>query len=71
LQHSHQIAQVRNPMLHIYTHRIKILPIHFFPALKVLEMKIHPKVSGLPYAHNCLNLLGFILIIFVTCAEPA
>ena len=31
-------------------------------AVKLLAMEIHPKVTGLPCAHNCLILLGFILI---------
>jgi hypothetical protein len=40
-------------------------------AVKVLAMEIHPKLTGLPCAHSCLILLGFILIIFVTFAESA
>jgi len=36
-----------------------------------LAMEIHPKLTGLPCAHSCLILLGFILITFCDFRKSA
>ena len=56
---------------YIFIHTASKPCLAMISAVKVLAMEIHPKLTGLPCAHSCLILLGFILIIFVTFAESA